>query len=647
MKPIANNPFRTIGVYSNATLKEITANKAKLNAYLKVGKSIEFSTDLNSILSPIVRTPELIDYSLSKINLPLDKLKHAMFWFINASKVDEIALNYLQVGDILKAFEILDKKANYSTLLNKGIVYMIKEDYNSAIENITELIHNEDHLSEFIKTVAGETIQISVDEMSHLFIDTLLIEKADEDWIQIFSDSGSSADDDDYLKNKFVSSSIKDIESKIAQSKSIESNNGKGKYTIGTKLIKTTKESLQKVQELLDSTDTQYQLITDKLAKEILQCGIDYYNNSNEKDAAFNAMELQKYALDIAVGQITKARCKENVQILQKNIDNLPPVEVFEENEFLLAQINKYNNLPDLSVHSINIIINCAPYLVSIKEKLGKSSSYYLKISTQIASLALHNIIEEVNTVHNDNTQLQLQIDRSSTIALLKTITKNAWHAIKHIDKLDIATDFKNDKFLPNRVALESLINELGISTWDLKVDIDLRTETELFNSCSTSSDFNHYIKKYTTGKFIIQAKSKFQEITTIEEQRKLEIDKKKKQEKADEDVMWKLCHKLEDYEKYLSKFSYGTYFKEAELKIKSIKLQRTILSWVIGIVGVLLVVLLIWGIQGVGVVFGIVAFFSFFGAVGKGDIGGDFRIISFFVSVVTGLICYVIFQSI
>lgn len=647
MKSITNNPFRIFGVYANSSLKEIAANKTKLNAYLKVGKSVEFSTDLNSILPPIERTPEIIDHSLSKINLPLDKLKHALFWFINATKVDEIALNHLNAGDVSKAFEILNKKNNYSTLLNKGIIYLINKEYNSAIENLTELIHNKDHLSEFIKSIAGDAFQITEDEVSHLLIDTLLVEKADEDWIQIFFDSGTSADDAEYLKNKFVNSLIKDIESKIAQAKSIESENAKARYNAGLKLIKSTEDSLQKVQELLDSTDMQYQMITDKLAKEILQCGIDYYNNSDEKDCAFNAMAIQKYAFNIAIGQIMKARCRENVQILQKIIDNLPPAEISAEYEFIEKEISKFNSLPDLSSYSINLIINCAPYLVQIKEKLGKANSFYIRISTRIAGLALHNIIEEVNKVSNDNIQFQLQVDRNGILTRLKKVVKEAWHAIMHIDKLDVTSDFKNNRFLPNRETLNSLKEDLEISTWDLKVSIDMRTEIEFFNSCSTANDFNNYLKKYSNGRYITQAKSKFNEISAIEEQKRIEVVEKMKKEKEEENEIWNSCKKIEDYEKYLSIYSNGSYKTQALDKIKAIKQQKTILLWLNGIVGALLLVLLIWGIEGVGVVFGIIAFFGFANAVGKGAMSGEERLISLVIFVISGLISYAILQSI
>ena len=77
-------------------------------------------------------------------------------------------------------------------------------------------------------------------------------------------------------------------------------------------------------------------MIADKLGLEILQCGIDYFNDSEEPDAAHKAMSLQKYAKSIAVGQMAKDRCKENVDILQRIIDNLPPSEVFVEDRAIM-----------------------------------------------------------------------------------------------------------------------------------------------------------------------------------------------------------------------------------------------------------------------------------------------------------------------
>ena len=66
-------------------------------------------------------------------------------------------------------------------------------------------------------------------------------------------------------------------------------------------------------------------MIADKLGLEILQCGIDYFNGSNAYDAARKAMRIQSYAMEVVVGKMAKDRCKENVDILQKIINDLPP----------------------------------------------------------------------------------------------------------------------------------------------------------------------------------------------------------------------------------------------------------------------------------------------------------------------------------
>ena len=89
----------------------------------------------------------------------------------------------------------------------------------------------------------------------------------------------------------------------------------------------------------LSTNDLQYQMIADKLGLEILQCGIDYFNDSKERDAARKAMSLQKYAKSIVVGQMAKDRCKENVDILQEIIDNLPPSEVFTEDRVIHEEL--------------------------------------------------------------------------------------------------------------------------------------------------------------------------------------------------------------------------------------------------------------------------------------------------------------------
>jgi hypothetical protein len=114
LKIILENPYRLIGVCANAPVKERVANNNRLKAYLKVGKSITFPLDLPTLISPVDRTIEGLTSANSNINLSKDQLKFSLFWFVNNSTIDSMALEYLQKGNAEKAAELFSKKENFS-----------------------------------------------------------------------------------------------------------------------------------------------------------------------------------------------------------------------------------------------------------------------------------------------------------------------------------------------------------------------------------------------------------------------------------------------------------------------------------------------------------------------------------------------------
>ena len=61
MNAIAHNPYRILGVFANASLREITANKTKLSRYASVGRSVSFDADLDGVLSPVDRSESNIE----------------------------------------------------------------------------------------------------------------------------------------------------------------------------------------------------------------------------------------------------------------------------------------------------------------------------------------------------------------------------------------------------------------------------------------------------------------------------------------------------------------------------------------------------------------------------------------------------------
>jgi len=92
-----------------------------------------------------------------------------------------------------------------------------------------------------------------------------------------------------------------------------------------------------------------------------------------------------------------------------------------------------------------------------------------LKISTQIVSNALHNVVEEVNAVQSDpqiSVRLQLGLGLDSTsLSKIKDAFREAWKATTIMDGFDLEPKFKSN-YDKNRSTLKSMCEDLGVSTY-------------------------------------------------------------------------------------------------------------------------------------------------------------------------------------
>ena len=467
---IYNNPFRILGVYANASIKDIKANEAKAKAFLNVGREVTYPCDFNQLLSPIQRTAEMMASANSQLTLPNEKIKHALFWFVKVTPLDEIAFNHLANGNASQAIDIWEKKKCFSSLLNISVLSLIQGQFIYSVQNMMELLGTETYRNDFIRTIIDETFQISEDILAHTFLDVF----TNPAYVKaLLSDSILPNKYKGYIKDKLVVPTIADIESEITKAKSIKRENSSARYNAGIKLMNLSKNKLAELKKLLVGNDMRYQIIADKLGLEILQCGIDYYNNSDDADAAHKAMKLQSYAQSIVVGQMAKDRCKQNTDILKKIIAELPPMEVIEEDRAIRKELERFCKLPDKIQYAIDLLNNTRPYLNTIKGCLGSYDNYYLKISTQIVGNALHNLIEEVNESQKDETiefqgrqiPISLLLDRDAKIDKIKDALRLAWKAIKLMDSFDMEYDFKTNRYNPNRTTLKNMCEQLGIST--------------------------------------------------------------------------------------------------------------------------------------------------------------------------------------
>lgn len=120
MNLIENNPFRILGVISNATAKEILEAQTFLERYLEVGKSADLKFDMTPPLKTLNRSKEIISNAKNKIHSDFDKFSHSIFWFVNGSSIDKIALKKLSDTKDLKSASETFKKGSRDFTISKN-----------------------------------------------------------------------------------------------------------------------------------------------------------------------------------------------------------------------------------------------------------------------------------------------------------------------------------------------------------------------------------------------------------------------------------------------------------------------------------------------------------------------------------------------
>ena len=468
MKQVKQNPYRLLGIYANATTKERLANQSRLQAFLKVGKAVSFSLDLTSYLGEVERSEAIIATASAHLTLPQDQIRYAQFWFVRDTPIDTIAFNHLESGDLVKAVEIWEQRETPSSLQNLIICNLIREEYAEALSYAERLYGDREAVSHFVALIVGDEAGIEFDHIGFDLLDALCEELGGSRLLPLVSSPAWQ----EHLKEHTVAPLISAIQEavEVAQ-KERKANNSRG-ASAGNTLYKKSKSPLAKLKELLSTSDTQYQLIADKLGLEILQCSIDYYNDADDDiEAAKETARLARYASSIVVGKLAKDRCQENLQIIEKNIESLPPEEVAKETKAIMGYLKKFNapvtvpnELVDFILHPDSVgfskikdatvlLNNTRPYLQAMRQKLGASDEFYLKLSTAVVNTALNNVIEEVNGM-----QTLYFMDSS-----LKERLSEAWNAILIMDSFDMERKFRQKRYSANRRTLKSLCQKHGV----------------------------------------------------------------------------------------------------------------------------------------------------------------------------------------
>ncbi len=435
MDLIYQNPFRVLGLPVTSSDKDIAKRIGDISLYADMGKPIEYDVDHYFPIKPI-RSKESVKEAKQSIDQPFNKLFYALFWFWEGSKntVDEMAFNELKNGNVDKALQFWEKEvekgANSRNKSNRKNLAMLllglsqeggvlnKEYYLNSLSISGEFLASGD-FGKFSNQVLGanhnveltETVNQYVDEMVSIAKQNLGKRKSKHKvTVKEILDHSSSYSDDisAIIEGKFIGENIYNIEQhiEIAQNKRKKDTTKSNKA--GFELFENTQEDIKKLKSVLSKSDLKYQLIADKLAEEILQCGISYFNEyfESETDPGDESLELTYHAREIAIGNEVIDRISEGIDNCKEYINNKPKREKLKpvQNDFTfiydkLRGLNSQTNISEYPTITRRFVESCIPKLNSIKNELGTDDEDYLELSDIVAGNAMGLCYEMLNSI--------------------------------------------------------------------------------------------------------------------------------------------------------------------------------------------------------------------------------------------------------
>lgn len=442
MQLIKNNPYRIIGILVGATAKEKERQLRRLRQFIEAEE--EPKDDFSfPILGQLHRTIESVSDATSKLNLDSDKMHSALFWFYKFNEItDEPALDSLKDGDLQSATEIWTKlivtgevtQRNCSAFQNLSNLLLFSAFINSTI-NVNPLekgislklkFLESDFVKDFKALATDETYKTSKKELQLTFLNNLQSEIDGNGgitsikFLDIINRQEFSAKKE-FLKS-FVQKPIEQIEKKIEQAKSRRRTENADGAKAGKELYLHTIESISQLKTMDGSSNIKFSSISDKLANEILQCGIDYFKFncdcsentttiskdhlkyfgvSSTENFAETTMDLFRKAKSLAFGKIALERCKENIEGLQEWIEETPVREkqklISEDLQFITRMMIEIDS-SSTDVHAAKkIVVLCKPELKKIKNVLENSDEFYLNISSLLVQKVQNLLIKLIN----------------------------------------------------------------------------------------------------------------------------------------------------------------------------------------------------------------------------------------------------------
>jgi hypothetical protein len=434
---IFNNPFRILGLYVNATEKEILKQANNLQMYAKMGKAPKIKTEF--LCFPACdRTSESIEEAKKQIERSENRFRNSFFWYSNEGSINKLALDVLSEDKTEKALELWEKALDveiektsvdkliadfsskklalsvkdFSYAKNLIVLYLglaFKENelnisyFGKAQYLAGRLFHSNGPLSQHAASIIGTHYRDDNGAMIAKYyigeiwkcVKPLLDNNISNEALKEIAKSFGLFPDT-FRKDaiaELTNKPIQDIKKKVEETAEKRNKNPLEANKYGKELYTNTYERLLILKDVLSTDNYQYQDISSKVADEIKWCSIYYFNKHRDEesniDPGDDALKLAKYADSIGIDIRIKDWINTSMPILEEWVKNKPFRERRKKADAHIDYIVKQlKGLPDPDTVSSNRLVlrtdelviadrffeNCATSLNSLKSVLAVDS---------------------------------------------------------------------------------------------------------------------------------------------------------------------------------------------------------------------------------------------------------------------------------
>jgi hypothetical protein len=485
MQLVLNNPYRILGllVGTQAAKHVRHVNRLKESIEAEVDPDEDFSFPSFGYFD---RSLDSINSASSKIHLESGKISAALFWFYNGNDIeDDAAFDLLKDGAIKDCVNVWAKLTNDSEIEPTNASAFFNVSTLLLNSGVREQKINESILFRGIKmklrflesncyTELLNVINIDCNKYSKIELQLIFLNQIFEEitktsnynsitFISAINVINFSAKED--FLNSFTEQPIKKIEEEISISKSKRQLNKRDAEIYGKELFDKTEKSIQELQNILENNDLKYQNIADKLANEILQCGIDFFQEFKDEDfdPSNDSLQLFKIASSIAVGNLVSQRCTQQTEELQEWIDEKPERErqklIASDLEFITNKLQQLSHKDDSVINVQDLLDSCKPKLKNIKSHLGAQDEFYINVSTAIVRSAQNMLVQTVNDLIEKSNEFYGIFTSES-----KKIIEKAIDLTYKMGTFDMDKDLKLN-YSKNLDGIKKLARQLSIST--------------------------------------------------------------------------------------------------------------------------------------------------------------------------------------